>query len=130
MFDINQVKEYLTLIITIIGLLTSTITFLLKYIKNTKIKKRLESLNQITNAIIPYIEEAEKYINYSGKEKKAYVITRIKEEMINSKINIEETLLDDKVEELVQLTKQVNYNKPVNSNNVTYIKPLKGESNG
>ncbi|MDE6677254.1 MAG: hypothetical protein K2K12_06065 [Clostridia bacterium] len=93
---------------TALGLLVTTITFLSKFIRNTKAKLALENVVKIGNAIIPYIEEAEKFTHYSGEEKKQFVITKANQFAIKNNIAFDEKAVSIKIEELVSLTKQVN----------------------
>ena len=93
---------------TALGLLVTTVTFLTKFIKNAKAKKAAENIVDISNAIIGYIEEAETFLNYSGEEKKQYVMTKANQFAIESGIKFDAESVSAKVEELVGMTKQVN----------------------
>lgn len=93
---------------TALGLLITTITFLGKFVTNAKAKKTMEDIVKIGNAMIPYIEEAETFAHYSGAEKKAYVMTKIRQYALGSDIKIDEEQVSKAVEELVELSKEVN----------------------
>lgn len=93
---------------TAVGLLITTVTFLLKFINNAKAKKILEGVAKIGNAVLPYIKEAETFVNYSGIEKKEYVMTKANQFAIDNGIDFDFDLVSDKIEELVLLTKKVN----------------------
>lgn len=93
---------------TALGLLITTATFLLKFIKSTKAKKILESVIKIGNAVTPCVEKAETFLNYTGAEKKNFVMTEAAKFAIAHKIPFDEKLVSDKIEELVKLTKSVN----------------------
>ena len=54
------------------------------------------------------IEEAERFIGYSGKEKKEYVIDKIGEYAEELGIKADLQFVSEKIEELVKLTKGVN----------------------
>jgi uncharacterized membrane protein YbaN (DUF454 family) len=92
----------------LIGLLVTTITFLTKAIKNTKAKKQAERLLMINEALLPFIQTAEEYTNYTGKEKKEYVLTKANQYFIQKGLKFDEELCASKIEELVALTKKVN----------------------
>lgn len=96
------------LVITIIGLVCSNIIFIFKTLKNNN---TIKFEHNIRLSLLELIEEAEKFINYSGEEKKAYVVTRIKEILLSKKIKIDITEIDNKIEELIKLSKVVNYKK-------------------
>ena len=91
-----------------LGLLITTVTFISKFVTNAKAKKAMENIVKIGNAIVPYIEEAETFMNYSGEEKKQYVLTKANRFAIDNNIKFDEQAVSDKIEELVTLTKQVN----------------------
>jgi len=93
---------------TIIGLTITLLTFLIKFIRSKKAKRVAEQLIKVENAILPYIREAEKFTNYSGAEKKAFVMTKACKYAIDNRIAFDEKNVSEKVEELVALTKQVN----------------------
>ena len=93
---------------TALGLLVTTVTFLTKFIKNAKAKKVAENIVKIGNAMIPYIQEAETFLNYSGEEKKQYVMTKANQFAIDNNIPFDAEAVSDKIEELIGLTKQVN----------------------
>lgn len=96
---------------TALGLFVTTVTFLSQFIKNAKAKKIAESIVKIGNAMIPFIEKAETFVNYSGEEKKQYVMTMANQFAIDNNIKFDAAAVSDKIEELVALTKQVN--KPI-----------------
>ncbi|QVK16928.1 hypothetical protein KHQ81_08445 [Mycoplasmatota bacterium] len=104
----KDLELYLSLAGTSLGLLITIITFILKFIKNTKAKKAAQTLLKIRSAIFPFIEEAETFIHYTGKEKKAYVMTNITQLMINQKMNVNQDKISEIIEDLVSLTKKVN----------------------
>ena len=93
---------------TALGFLITALTFIAKFIKSAKAKKAAENLIKIGSAVIPYIEQAEKYANYSGTEKKEYVLTKANQFAINQGIAFDAVSVGNKIEELVRLTKQVN----------------------
>ncbi|HEY8444187.1 MAG TPA: phage holin, LLH family [Clostridia bacterium] len=92
-----------------VGFLLTTIMFLFKFIKSLKSKKAAEEIIKITNAIIPFIEQAEKFSSYSGKEKKEYVMTKVNQFAIENGIKFDPELTSQKIEELIKLSKEVNY---------------------
>ena len=93
---------------TALGLFVTTVTFLAKFIKNAKGKKVAENIVKIGNAMIPYIQEAETFLNYSGEEKKQYVMTKANQFAIDNNIPFDAEAVSDKIEELIGLTNQVN----------------------
>lgn len=104
----ENLQIILSLCGTALGLLVTTVTFLAKFITNAKAKKAAEQIVKIGNAIIPYIEQAEKFIGYTGAEKKEYVLTRANQFAITQGIDFNALAVSDKIEELVKLSKEVN----------------------
>ncbi len=95
---------------TALGLLVTTITFLSKFIKSAKAKKITENLASIGSIILPYIEEAETFLHFSGEEKKQFVMTKANQYAIENGIKFDSIAVSAKIEELVSLTKKVNTN--------------------
>lgn len=91
-----------------LGLLVTTVTFLTKFITNAKAKKAAENIIAIGNAMIPYIEQAETFVNFSGEEKKEYVLTKANRYSLEHGIAFDENAVSEKIEELIDLTKRVN----------------------
>ena len=104
--------ENLELIISLasaaLGFIVTTATFLAKFIKNAKLKKVAQNPIEICNALIPYIEQAETFVNYTGEEKREFVITKAKQYAMEHNINFNEELVSNEREELVKLSKDVN----------------------
>ena len=106
-----DIDIYLSLLGTSLGLLITTLTFLTKFIKSIKLRKFALNILKITKEVMPFIEEAEKFIHFSGVEKKAYVMTKATQIVINNKMKIKEEDLSNTIDELVNLTNHVNINK-------------------
>ena len=99
---------YLSILAPMLTLLCTTVVFLQKFVKNKKLKKVLEKTEQITREIIPCITEAEKFVNFSGVEKKEYVMTKINQYALENHIKFNQEEISKRIEELVSLTKEVN----------------------
>lgn len=91
-----------------VGLIVTVATLIFKYAKSAKARKAAEQTIEICNAILPYIEQAESYVHYSGEEKKEYVMTKANRYAIENDIAFDEDALSEKVEELITLSKEVN----------------------
>ena len=104
----KDLEILLSLTATVIGLLITILTFIVKSVKNAKVKKGLEQAMKIGNAILPFIQEAEKFTAFTGPEKKAYVMTKANQFALTNHLSFNEPQISVKVEELVALTKQVN----------------------
>ena len=113
----EDIKLYLSIIVFVLGLLTSIISIIVKYTKNSKAKKNLQNVLSIIEDLIPLIEEAEKFTSYSGEEKKEYVISRIIRNLSKNNIEINEEQINEMIEKLVGFSKEVNYKESTNLSN-------------
>lgn len=93
---------------TAIGLLITTVTFLMKFVKSSKAKKSAENIIKVGSAIEQFIVEAEKFTHYSGAEKKAYVMSLATSFAVKNGIDVDDSVISDKIEEIVALSKKVN----------------------
>ena len=91
-----------------IGLIVTVATLVAKYAKSAKARQAAEQTIKICNAIVPYIEQAEGFLHYSGEEKKEYVMTKANRYAIENNIAFDEDEISEKVEELIALSKEVN----------------------
>lgn len=105
---IENLEIYLSVAITVISLFLSALTFLIKLIKNIRVRIKTENKLRISESIIPLIEEAEAFINYTGIEKKEFVTTRIIQFALSNKIKLDQEEVSEIIEKLVSLTKNVN----------------------
>jgi hypothetical protein len=91
-----------------IGFLATAVTFIAKFLKSAKAKRIAEQTIKISNAVLPYIKQAEAFLHYSGQEKKEFVMTKANQYAIEHGFFFNPGLVSDKIEELVKLTKEVN----------------------
>lgn len=111
-----------------LGLLVTAVTFLLKFIKSAKAKKIAEQTIKISNAVLPYIKQAESFLHYSGQEKKEFVLTKANQFAIEQKVKFDTNLVSDKIEELVKLTKDVNKRDKDKANFTTHKDSLQNST--
>lgn len=107
----ENLEVMLSIAATGVGLAITTVTFLSKFIKSARAKKIAENLVKMGNAILPYIEQAEKFVSFTGEEKKAYVMTKANQFAIDNGIQFEKDETGKKIDEIVALCKAVNVNK-------------------
>ena len=89
-------------------LLGTSVGFLVRLVKAAKEKKRALQTIKICDAVVPFIKQAESFLNYSAIEKKEFVMTKANQFAIENKMSFDVGLIDGKIEELVRLTKEVN----------------------
>lgn len=104
----SQIEEIITIITAALGLIITITGFLIPLVKSTKAKKSLVAVNKLTGALQNMVIEAEKFVNYSGEEKKQYVMTKAYKYAVENKIPYDENAVSEKIEDLVALSKQVN----------------------
>jgi len=105
---LEKIEVILSIAGTIFGLAVTALTFIVKFAKTAKAKRWAQQFVEISNAIVPYIEEAEKFTHYSGSEKKEYVITKVNQLAIKKGLEFNIKEVSAKIEELVLLSKQIN----------------------
>lgn len=93
---------------TIVSLLAAFLTFLLKSIKNGKAKKFLQQTLKITEILQQLIVVAEKFTNYTGAEKKEFVLTKIEQFSIENNMKFDSEQISQMIDTLVDTTKKVN----------------------
>lgn len=117
--NLESIKEYLSVFGTLLGFLCTFLVFLKNKIKNKRLKRIVEKTEKITKTIIPTIIEAEQFVEYTGIEKKEYVMTKLQEYAISFGIKFDSKSLSDRVDELIQLTKSVNVKEAsINEKNI------------
>jgi len=104
----KEIEIIISLAGTVLGLIITVLTFIVKTVRSSKAKKSAEQAIKIGNAVLPLIREAEKFTAFSGIEKKQYVMTKANQFALVNRIPFIEDLVSKKIEELVTLTKQVN----------------------
>lgn len=75
----ENMEYILSLVGTTLSCVAALLTLGVKFIKAIKEMKSLMSREKIAEKLPELITEAEKFIEYSGKEKKAYVLDKISE---------------------------------------------------
>lgn len=103
-----SVKDILTIIGTALPLLAALLTFLIKFVKNEKAKKFLVETLKITTILQPLIVKAEEFIDYTGAEKKEFVLNNLTKFAAENNIAIDVERVSMLIDELVKTTKKVN----------------------
>lgn len=104
----NNIKELIAVLSSCAGLLAAVTGFLIPLIKNVKAKNRLSALNKLSAVLQSLIVEAEQFANFSGEEKKAYVLTKASRYAMNNGIIFDEQKAAAELENIVELSKKVN----------------------
>lgn len=104
----ENIKEIITIASACLGLLATITGFMIPLVKNVKAKNKLTALNKLTTTLQSLIVDAEAFTNFTGAEKKEYVMTKANRYAMENKIPYDEQAVSDKVEDLVALSKEVN----------------------
>lgn len=105
--------ENLELILSLLGtsasLVFTMIIVIIKFIRCRKTSHSLEDEYELYNSISKLMEIAEEFTNYSGEEKKEFVITKLNQFAIENCLKFDVNKASNKIEELIMLSKNVNY---------------------
>lgn len=104
----ESLREIITIISASLGLFATIIGFLIPLIKNIKAKNKLVAIKKLTSTLQSLIIDAEAFVNFSGEEKKEYVLTKANRFAIDNKIPYNEADISEKIEKLICLSKEVN----------------------
>ncbi len=107
----KDIEIILSLIGTCFGLFITLLTYFIRLSKNKKSKQKALELLEISEKIVDYIRLAEGKINYTGEEKKEYVMTKLNQYAIKNEIDFSEEEVSSKIDNLVDFTKEVNSKK-------------------
>lgn len=100
----------------ILGLVSALIPYLrtAKAKKNAeKVVKALSGFEIICRNIQQLVVKAEQFRNFSGAERKEWVMTQLRIIALENSIVFDESAVSEKVEEVVETTRKVNVNKNV-----------------
>lgn len=104
----ENVEWILSIVGTALSLLIVCISFLIKLVQTMKARKKEHRQATLLDAVAPIVEIAESFTNYSGAEKKEYVLTNVNRFAIENGIEFDAELVSKKIEQLIELSKQVN----------------------
>ncbi len=104
----ESIREIITIVSASLGLFAAVIGFLIPLVKNIKAKNKLVAIKKLTSTLQSLIIDAENFVNFSGAEKKEYVLTKANRFAIDNKIPYNELDISEKIEELISLSKEVN----------------------
>lgn len=104
----DKLEQIIAIISACLGLIGTITGLLISLVKNVKAKNRLTTINKLTVALQAFVEDAETFVNYSGAEKKEYVMTKANRFAIDNNIPYDETAVSDIIENIVKISKSVN----------------------
>ena len=98
---VNFVVEHWDALVGVFTTIVSVVVTIIVAVKN-------KNWNLIKGWVSEAVQEAEKFVNYTGEEKKAYVLTKIRQYTANKNIKFNTDKVSALIEELVLLSKNVN----------------------
>lgn len=104
----ENLEQIITIASAGVGLFATITGFLIPLVKNVKAKNRLMALNQLSTFLNSLIVEAEQFANFTGEEKKQYVLTKANRYALENNIPFDESTVDTEIEKIVKLSKNVN----------------------
>ncbi len=104
----DKLEQIIAIISACLGLIGTITGLLISLVKNVKVKNKLKSINTLTVALQAFVEDAETFVNYSGAEKKEYVMTKANRFAIDNNIPYDENAVSDIIENIVKISKSVN----------------------
>lgn len=117
--DLEKVKLIISLVVSCFSLLLTLIITLKKIVNNKKILDVLDRIEDVTEEIIPLIIEAETFVNYTGEEKKQYVMTKLNQLAIDNGVDFDSNRFSNQIEELIELSNEVNVFSKKNNIDIT-----------
>jgi hypothetical protein len=105
---IENIEIILSAVATTIGFLTSTVFYIIKYIKAAKSKQNSEHHIEIRDVLLGFIIEAEKFASLTGEQKKQYVMDKIRDFAATNNLTYNVDGVSKKIDEIVALAKVVN----------------------
>lgn len=96
-----------------LGLLITTLTFIIKFVKAVKAKNKAEVANLLMQGVttaVQFVEQVKSKAQGSldGATKKSMAMSEVKAFCADHKIKFDEETVDALIEEVVELTKKVN----------------------
>ncbi len=108
MENITNWEMILSLAGTVLSLIFTCLICFIKMLLNRKQKRVIEDRVALLDAVAPLMEIAETFSNYTGQEKKEYVLTKINQLAIENGVKFNAQEVSEKIEELIKLSWEVN----------------------
>ena len=104
----EKVEYIFSLVGTVLSFLVALLTLASKLMKVLKDKSITENREKLVEKLLELVVEAEGMIDYSGKEKKSYVMEKILEFASETDMEVDFEFASQEIEKLVELSKLVN----------------------
>ena len=104
----GKLEEIITIVSACLGFVATFTGFLIPLVKSVKAKNKLTALNKLSTSLQSFMVDAETHQNFTGEEKKEYVLTKANRYAIDNGLPYDEQAVSANVEDLVALSKEVN----------------------
>lgn len=108
--NLEDIKELAGYVGSVVVLLVTLVSTVLKVISSNREVKKLEGLDEIEEELKRLISEAEEKYD-SGGLRKEYVVNKIREYRRDLKLRVSNKEIDKIIEDLVSFSKEVNVKK-------------------
>lgn len=105
---LETTKEIIAVVSAAIGVLATGVPFFIGFVRKTRQLIKERNWSKITEILPSLVIEAEKFLNYTGPEKKEYVKSRLAVYTAKNKFIFDEAKFDTIIDDIVKLTKEVN----------------------
>ena len=96
---------------TALSLLITSIIFVVRLVTAVREKRNMQSSSFLYETVAPLMEIAENFSNYSGEEKKQFVLTKVNQFAIENGLKFDAETTAAQVEKLIELSKKINAKK-------------------
>lgn len=107
----ENLEVVLSLAGTALSLLITSLIFVVRLIKTVKENKNMQNCSYLYETVAPLMEIAENFSNYSGEEKKQFVLTKVNQFAIENGLKFNAETTAAQVEKLIELSKKINVKK-------------------
>ena len=104
----ENIEVIISLAATAASLLGLCVGFIAKLINSVKGKIKAVSELKLFEALMPLVEIAEEFTDFSGGEKKQYVLEKADKFALENGIDFDAEAVSDRIEQLIDLTLNVN----------------------
>jgi len=105
---IENIEAIIALVVALVGLFGTVVTLIAKLKGSKKLLDFAEKFTKVSNEVIKYIEEAEELLNFTGLEKKQWVVHKIKLFAESIGFPIDESMIENLIETAITFSKKVN----------------------
>lgn len=104
----KQILEAYEMIVAILSMIAFVLTLILKHTKSKKLKRALKNITLIEQVLREAMYQAEVLKNFTGSERREYVMTKVNQYCIAHHIEYQEEEILQAIEDNITLSKRIN----------------------